>query len=206
MSEVTRSGAATSGVAASYADKRRLARPNGWWGVAVLVATEAAFFGTLLASYFYLQFSSPTWPPEGIDAPDVALPLALTALLVATAVPGLLAVRAARRGVAGAARLWLLLAAAVQVGYLVAQGFLFAGDLNDFSPSATAYGSIYFTMLAAHHAHVAFGVLLELGLVVLLLNGLTNYRLIGVRAVVLYLWFVQVLAVLVALTQISPSL
>lgn len=206
MSEVTRSGAATSGVAASYADKRRLTRPNGWWGVAVLVATEAAFFGTLLASYFYLQFSSPTWPPEGIDAPDVALPLALTALLVATAVPGLLAVRAARRGVAGAARLWLLLAAALQVGYLVAQGFLFAGDLNDFSPSATAYGSIYFTMLAAHHAHVAFGVLLELGLVVLLLNGLTNYRLIGVRAVVLYLWFVQVLAVLVVLTQISPSL
>lgn len=206
MSEVTRSGAATSGVAASYADRRRRARPNGWWGVAVLVATEAAFFGTLLASYFYLQFSSATWPPQGIDAPAPALPLALTGALVATAVPGLLALRAARRGVVTATRLWLLLAAAVQIGYLVVQGFLFASDLNNFSPGASAYGSIYFTMLAAHHAHVVIGVLLELGLVVLLLRGLTNYRLIGVRAVTLYLWFVEVVAVLVVLTQISPSL
>jgi heme/copper-type cytochrome/quinol oxidase subunit 3 len=206
MSEVTRSGAATSAVAASYAARRRLARPNGWWAVALLAATETAFFGTLLASYFYLRLSSSAWPPAGIEPPAVALPLVLCAVLAATAVPIWLALRAARRGDAAAARLWLLAAATVQIGYLVAQGFLFASDLDDFSPRATAYGSIYFTMLVAHHAHVVVGVLLELGLTALLLRGLTNYRLVGVQAVALYAWFVDAMAVLVVLTQISPSL
>src|ERR671922_19048 len=145
-------------------------------------------------------------PRAGIEPPAVALPLALTAALVATSVPAWLAVRAARRGDAGGARLWLLLSVAIQVGYLVAQGFLFASDLGKFSPRDTAYGSIYFTMLGAHHAHVVLGVLLQLGLVGLLARGLTNYRLIGVQAVALYVWFVDAVAVLVGLTQISPSL
>jgi heme/copper-type cytochrome/quinol oxidase subunit 3 len=37
-------------------------------------------------------------------------------------------------------------------------------------------------------------------------GGLNNYRLIGVRAVSLYWYVVNVLAVLVVLTQLSPSL
>jgi cytochrome c oxidase subunit III len=206
MSGLTPSGEARSAVAASYVERRRLSRPNGWLGVALLVATETAFFGTLLASYFYLRFSTTEWPPAGIEPPAVALPLALTAALAATSVPAWLAVRAARRGSAGRARLWLLLSVAIQVGYLVAQGFLFASDLGKFSPRDTAYGSIYFALLGAHHAHVVLGVLLQLGLVGLLARGLTNYRLIGVQAVALYVWFVDAVAVLVVLTQISPSL
>jgi len=206
VSELTRSGEATSAPAASYVERRRLSRPNGWWGVALLVATETAFFGSLLASYFYLRFSATQWPPAGIDPPAVALPLALTAALVATSVPAWLALRSARRSDASAARLWLLVSVAIQVGYLVAQGLLFASDLGKFSPRDTAYGSIYFTMLGAHHAHVVLAVLLQLGLVGLLARGLTNYRLIGVQAVALYVWFVDAVAVLVVLTQISPSL
>jgi heme/copper-type cytochrome/quinol oxidase subunit 3 len=206
MSEVTRSGRGGSAVAASYAARRRLTQPNGWWGVALLVATETAFFGTLLASYFYLRFASADWPPAGIEQPAVALPLALTGVLVATAPGPWLALRAGRRGDARATRLWLLLAAAIQIAYLVAQGFSFASDLGDFSPRDTAYGSIYFTMLGAHHAHVALGVLLELGALALLLRGLTNYRLVGVQAIALYWSFVDAVAVLVVLTQISPSL
>jgi cytochrome c oxidase subunit III len=206
MSELTRSGEATSAAAASYVERRRLSRPNGWWGVALLVATETAFFGSLIASYFYLRFSATQWPPAGIEPPAVALPLLLSAALVATSVPAWLAVGAARRGDARGARLWLLLSIAIQVGYLVAQGFLFASDLGKFSPRDTAYGSIYFAMLGAHHAHVALGVLLQLGLGGLLARGLTNYRLIGVQAVALYVWFIDAVAVLVVLTQISPSL
>lgn len=206
MSELTSSGEAKSAPAAAYVERRRLSGPSGWFGVALLVATETAFFGSLLASYFYLRFSTTRWPPAGIEAPAVALPLVLTAGLMATSVLAWLAVRAARRGDAGGARLWLLLSAGVQVGYLVAQGFLFASDLGKFSPRDTAYGSIYFTMLGAHHAHVVLGVLLQLGLVGLLARGLTNYRLIGVQAVALYVWFVNVVAVLVVLTQLSPSL
>jgi cytochrome c oxidase subunit III len=184
----------------------RKAQPSGWWGAALLVCAEATLFGTLVASYFYLRFVTQVWPPEGIDPPDVVLPLCLTGALVATAVPLFLAVRAARTGDAPAARRLILAALLVQAGYMAVQVILFNRDLGDFSPQDTAYGSIYFTMLAAHHAHVVFGMLLELALLAKLLGGLTRYRVTGVRVVALYWYVVNALAVLVVLTQVSPSL
>ena len=185
---------------------RRQALPNGWWGVALLVATETALFGTVLATYFYLRFQSVTWPPRGIESPEVALPLCLTAALIATSLPLLLAVGAARSGRLGATRRMIVLAVAVQAGYLAVQIILFKSDLGDFSPRDTAYGSIYFAMLGLHHAHVLLGILLEVALLVKLLGGLTNYRVVGVRIVALYWYFVNAMAVLVVLTQLSPSL
>ncbi len=90
---------------------------------------------------------------------------------------------------------------------MAAQVLLFRHDLRSFSPQATAYGSIYFTLLGAHHAHVVLGLLLELVVVWKVVGGgLSDYWLIGVRAVALYWHVVNVLAVLVVLTQLSPSL
>jgi heme/copper-type cytochrome/quinol oxidase subunit 3 len=206
MNDVTRSTEATSAVSASYAARRRRAQPSGWWGVALLVATEAALFGTLIASYFYLRFRTVDWPPGGIEAPDATLPLVLTGVLLATSVPMLLAARAARAGEARRTALWILLGLAVQAGYLGGQAALFASDLDKFSPKDNAYGSIYFTMLGAHHAHVVVGILLSLFVLARLISGLTNYRVIAVRVVALYWYFVAVVGVLVTLTQVSPSL
>jgi heme/copper-type cytochrome/quinol oxidase subunit 3 len=182
------------------------AQPSGWWGVALLVTTEAALFGTLLASYFYLRFKTQVWPPAGIDPPDVVLPLCLTAALVATAMPLFLSARAAVAGDAARARSLIVLALLVQAGYIAVQVILFERDLGEFSPRETAYGSIYFTMLGVHHAHVAFGMLLELAMLAKLLGGLTGYRVIGVRIVALYWYLVVAVGVLVVLTQVSPSL
>jgi cytochrome c oxidase subunit III len=204
--EVIRSTEATSGVSASYAARRRRAQPSGWWGVALLVATETALFGTLIASYFYLRFRTVNWPPGGIEPPDATLPLVLTAVLLATSVPMLLAARAARAGDAARGAWWIVLALVVQSGYLGGQIALFASDLDKFSPKDNAYGSIYFTMLGAHHAHVVLGILLSLFILVRLLYGLTNYRVIGVRVVAVYWYFVAVVGLLVTLTQVSPSL
>jgi heme/copper-type cytochrome/quinol oxidase subunit 3 len=175
--------------------------------MALFVAAEATLFGTLLATYFYLDFNSPRWPPAGIKAPSVVLPLVATALLISTSLPMLLAARAAHVG-HRRYTVWLIaLAALIQCIYLAGQILLFRHDLNDFRPDASAYGSIYFTMLAAHHAHVLLGILLN-GWVMARVGagGLTNYRLVAVRCVALYWHVVNALAVLVVLTQLSPSL
>jgi cytochrome c oxidase subunit 3/cytochrome c oxidase subunit I+III len=206
VSEIGRSGAAESAVAAAYAERRRRALPSGIWGAALFVATEATLFGSLLATYFFLRFQSVRWPPAGVESPKVALPLALTAALVATTLPVLYADRAARAGRTRAAWLAVLAALAIQCGYLAVQIILFKDDLNSFSPTASAYGSIYFTIVAAHHVHVLLGILLSFWLVARLSFGMTGYRLIAVRVVVLYWCFVNALAVLVVLTQVSPSL
>jgi heme/copper-type cytochrome/quinol oxidase subunit 3 len=204
--EVTRSMDATGAVSASYVARRRRAMPSGSWGVVLLVATEAAFFGSLIVSYFYLRLKNTHWPPPGVAPPDVTAPLILAGVLVATTLPMLLAVRSARAGRLRATWLVLLAAVLVQAAYLALQAHFFASDLDKFKPDATAYGSIYFTLLAAHHLHVLVGILLVLWLLARLVSGFTNYRLIAVRVVAVYWYFVNALAVIVVLTQISPRL
>lgn len=206
MTDVTRSMEATGAEAAGAVARRRVAQPNGWWGMALLIATEATLFGCLIAAYFYLRFNGGEWPPQGIPKPSVTAPLILTGGLVASAAPMLGAYLAARRGRAGPAWLLLALATAIQGTYLGFQIELYAADLREFSPTDSAYGSAYFTLLGTHHAHVGVGLAFNAFLLAKLLGGLTNYRLIGLRAVALYWYFVAAVAVAVVLTQLSPSL
>jgi len=206
VSDVTRSTRAESAPAAARVARARRGQPNGWWGAALLVATDTALFGSIIASYFYLRFQAVEWPPPGIEAPSVALPLALTGALVATSVPMFLAVRFARAGRPRGAWTAILAAATVQAGYLAWQIVLFTDDFAKFRPTGTAYGSIYYTLLATHHAHVLVGLLIDCWLLARLASGLTNYRVIAVRVGALYWYFVNAIAIAVVLTQLSPSL
>jgi len=185
---------------------RRRAQPSGWWGMALLIATEATFFACLIATYFYLRFKASEWPLGGIEDPSIVLPLVLTGGLVATTVPVFLAVREAKRGEPRRACWLLAAAAAIQATYLGLQIHLFVSDMNSFSPQQNAYSSIYFVLLGVHHAHVAVGLALDSWLLWKLRRGLTNYRLIALRATALYWYFVNLAAVAVVLTQLSPSL
>lgn len=206
MSEITRSMEATTPVMATVVDQRRRALPNGWIAVALFVCGEATFFGLMISSYFYLRFQDAHWPPVGIEKPKVALPLILTGILLATTIPLIAAVRAGRAGRVGAALALVLLALIVQCGYLGVQVHELLSELDKVHPKASAYGSIYITMLGAHHLHVAVGILLELWLITRLIKGLTNYRLIALRAIALYWYFVAIVGIAVVFTQIYPSL
>jgi heme/copper-type cytochrome/quinol oxidase subunit 3 len=204
MSDVTRSTEATSAVSAAYAERRRGSEPVGWWGMALLIATEATLFGCLIATYFYLAFQDKQWPPAGVSDPKVALPLVLSAVLVASTVPMSRAVRSARLANVARARLWVLLALLIQGAYFGIQIHEYASDLDKFSASGTSYGSIYFTMLGAHHLHVFVGVLLSAWILLRTATGLTSYRMNGLRATAFYWHFVNVLALCVLGTQLSP--
>jgi len=94
----------------------------------------------------------------------------------------------------------------VQGGYFGIQIHEFLSDLDKMSPHDSAYASIYFTLIGAHHAHVVVGIAIELWVLWKLFGGLTNYRMIGVRVAAFYWYFVSFLAVAVVLTQIYPSL
>ena len=185
----------------------RRARPTGWWGVLLLIATEAALIGALIASYFYLRFETPgAWPPKGISVPGALTPALLTAMLVVTSVPMLAAARAAAAGAVGRTRGLLLFAFAVQGAYLAIQLHEYAGELDKHDPHDGAYSSIYYTLLGAHHAHVAVGLLLIAGILIKLRTGVTRYRAVGVRSIALYWHFTNAVAIAVLLTQLSPRL
>jgi heme/copper-type cytochrome/quinol oxidase subunit 3 len=198
---------APPGAGAAQVAQRRRAAPNGVWGMTLFLCGEITLFGTILATYFYLDFDNPRWPPAGITAPSVTLPLIATGALILTSLPMWWASRTAKRGERAPVLGLIALAMVIQLGYLAGQVLLFRHDLNQFRPQDTAYGSIYFTMLAVHHAHVLLGILLDGAvLAYVALQGLTNYWLTAVRGVSVFWHVVNVLAVLVVLTQLSPSL
>lgn len=203
----TRSMAAQSAATASGVARRRRAWPNGLWGMALFLCSEITIFGTLISTYFFLDFEAHRWPPAGIQPPKLAGPLIATGWLVASTVPMWLSARAARRGRRSLTAWMIALAFVMQACYLAAQVFLFQNDLDKFTPQGSAYGSIYFTLLGVHHAHVILGLVLDLGILwQVVTKGLTNYWLVGVRGLALYWYVVNFLAILVVFTQLAPAL
>ena len=183
-----------------------LARPNGWWGMAIFVASEATLFGTIIGTYVYLRLRSAHWPPPGIGRPQVLTPTVLTLALVLTSLPLWAAWRAATAGRQGRAWSLLTLAFVAQTTYLAWQLHDFVLGLRATPPSHSAYSSVYFTLLGADHLHVLVGLLLELWLLWGLATRLTRYRLVGLRAVIFYWYAVNALTFVVLVVQLSPSL
>ncbi len=184
----------------------RSAAPGGWWGMAAFIATEATLFGVLFGSYAYLRFNTVEWPPDGIAAPKVVLPLVLAGVLAATSVPMALAYGAARRGLARRAASLILAALVVQGVYFGVAVHQFAGDLDRFTPQQDAYASIYYTLLGADHAHIAVGLLLNVWLLLRLATGVTRYRVVAVRTIAFYWHAVNVLTLLVTACVLSAAL
>jgi heme/copper-type cytochrome/quinol oxidase subunit 3 len=180
--------------------------PAAWWGMAMFVASETALFAMMIGSYFLLRFKNLRWPPPGIPEPKVVVPLVLLGVLLASLVPVQLGYRAARAGRLAAARAWLLLALVVQAGYFAAALVRYGDDLQEFTPQQHAYGSIYFVLLGAGHAHVAIGLLFSAWLLLKLLGGLTRSRLDAFLAIAFYWYAVGVITTLVTFTVLSPSL
>ena len=184
----------------------RLARANGWWGMALFVAAEATLFGTLIGSYVYLGFRNVQWPPAPIAKPHVLVPVLLTAALVASAVPVQLAWRAGRSNRTKAAWRFLAGAFALQLGYFVWQVHDWVDAIHDAPPSRSTYSSIETTMLGFGHAHVLLGLLIDAWLLVQLARRFTPYRLVGLQSAAFYWWAVSAISVAVLLTQESVHL
>ena len=180
--------------------------PIGLCGMVLFLATEAALFGLLIVSYYYLRIYARQWPPAGVEEPKVLWPLVLLGVVVATSITMQIASSSARRGARTAAVGALALAFVAQACYLALTLLLFRRDLHDFSPRDNSYGSAYYTLLGVHDAHVALGVLLTAFVLARVARRLTAYRVTAVRAVTLYWHVINAIAIAVTITVLSPSL
>jgi heme/copper-type cytochrome/quinol oxidase subunit 3 len=187
----------------AYAAARRTGPPAAWWGMAILIASEATLFVCFIATYYYLRFTTVTWPPDGLPGPKLLAPLVLTPCLAATSVPMQLASQAARAGRLAATRLFVAGALVVQCGYLAYEVHDFRDQLGTFDATRDAYSSIYYTLLGADHGHVFLGILFNLWLLGKLTRGLTTYRVHAAQAIAWYWHFVNVLTIVVIATLLS---
>jgi heme/copper-type cytochrome/quinol oxidase subunit 3 len=184
----------------------RAARPHGWWGMALFVATEATLFGTLVGTWVYLGFENAHWPPPPLPDPPVLTPALLTAALLSTSVFMQLAWREANEWRRGAAWLLVACAFAVQTAYLVWQMHDYVLAVHAYPPRDSAFGSVYVTMLGLDHAHVFVGLLLQAWLLVRLATRLTRYRLVALQATTFYTHAVNAITVVVLVVTALPSL
>ncbi|MDE3024025.1 MAG: cytochrome c oxidase subunit 3, partial [Acidobacteriota bacterium] len=161
-----------------------------WWGMAMVIASEATLMGCFIATFWYLRLRVPHWPPHGIPEPKVVVPLVLAGVLLVTSVPMHLAARAIKAGRGSAARAFLLAALIVQSGYFAFEVYDYRNQLETFAVTRNAYSSIYYVLLGADHAHVLVGMLLTAWLLSTMRKG-------AATGIAWYWHFVNVLTVLV---------
>jgi cytochrome c oxidase subunit I+III len=138
------------------------AHPPGEWAMALLIATEAALFASLLFSWAYLANGSKTWlshPP-----PPLALPAVNTVILLISSATLHWGLRRSRN--ASATRTRSALAATIALGiiFVILQGWEYGHQA--FGPATDAYGSAFVVITGIHGMHVVVG-LLMLGFVAL---------------------------------------
>jgi cytochrome c oxidase subunit I+III len=179
-------------------------RPSGWWGMWLLIATEATLFGVLIATYFYLRFhTSAAWPPDGLSKPAIIKPLIATLILVASSLPIAIA---AQRSRSTAIRLIAIGAAILlAVLFLAFQAALTSDALDVYRPHDDAYASAFYVLVGLHAAHVVIGILIALWTATF--GSRTGALRLPTRLTALYWHFVNVMAVLVFATlYLSPRL
>ncbi|MBL1264263.1 cytochrome c oxidase subunit 3 [Methylomicrobium sp. RS1] len=132
-------------------------RALGWWGMWMLIATEAALFAYLLFSYFYLLSQSQN---IGLPATPPSLRLALpnTFILIGSSLILWWGERGMRRGRMMRQLAALGLALALGVIFMAVQGEEWRN--KTFSITEHAYGSLYFTVTGFHMLHVLGGALM----------------------------------------------
>jgi cytochrome c oxidase subunit III len=126
-------------------------RSTLWWGTAWFVVIEATAFALALFAYFYLRSKSPEWPP-GVAPPDLLWGTLNTVILLASTLPNQWAKNAAEAERLGPVRLWLVVAMAFGVAFLVVRGFELAA-LN-VAWDTNAYGSIVWAIMGLHTTHL----------------------------------------------------
>jgi cytochrome c oxidase subunit III len=183
-------------------------RSPSWWGMVLLVFTEATLFAILLTSYFFLRFrSGPVWPPDGIDKPDLFLVSIMTPILLLSSGPMHWAEIGIKKGRVGQLRLGLLVTFLMGATFLVLQGVEYHTILvEEFTPRANAYGSAFFTITGFHGLHVAIGLTLNLWLQVHAWRGRFSAQgYVPVENITLYWHFVDAVWVFIlASLYLSP--
>ncbi len=160
-----------------------------WWGVAGVVAIEAAVVANLLTSYFYLMAQNQHWPPAGFDPPDLLWATIVLLILPASSGTMWWAGRGAdagrKRQLAWGVTLSCVLAT-VALGF---RGLQLAA--YDIRWDDHAYGSILWTITGFHFTHVVSAILGTVVVAVLAWRGyFTPERQLGVVVDTLYWYFV----------------
>ncbi len=163
---------------------------RGFWGMAMVIATEGVIFLALVSSYFFLWASSRTWPQGGIEPPELTKIAIFTPVLLLSSVPVFWAEAAIRHGNVRHLRIGLF------VAFLMGAAFL-ANQVIEYHEATfgwrdNAYASIFYVTTGLHGLHVLVGLLISIVVQVkAALGRYTAQRHVNVQVFSLYWHFVD---------------
>ncbi len=184
----------------------KLDEKRGTYGVSLLIVTEGFLFIDLFFSYFYLGNRTHRWLVE--TPPPLRNALVLLAILLASSfVLELFGKKPLEKGNFGKARMGVAATIILGLIFLGLESYGFAKSWPKLTPATDSYGSIFYTILFFHAAHVTAGLLMLSYAMFLPLgpNKKTPYR--PLEPVTLYWHFVDVVWVFVIIfLYIVPNL
>ncbi len=134
----------------------RAGKSTAWWGMAVLIMTEATIFASLLASYFYLQAASHEWPLDGIEAPKLPIISFMSVILIGSSGPMFWAEHGIRKGNERQLRAGLIMVILMGLSFFAFLTLYEYPELT-FGIRDNAYASIFYTIVGLHALHVFIG-------------------------------------------------
>lgn len=161
--------------------QQRSAAAFGMW---IFLTTEILFFGVLFTSYTVLRVLYPAGFAEASHHTDLLLGSGETAALLTSSIMIVVGVRALKLGQRGLATLFLLLTAALGIGFLVIHGFEYHSEWDEhlvpgvhflqFGPHVRAvelFYCLYYLITGFHSLHLIIAVSVVLVLAVRVWRG-----------------------------------
>ena len=178
-------------------------RSIGWWGMIFFITSEALIFANFIAAYLYLEIRNGSWrlPTE------LTYPLINTCILLASSIPVRFAGAAIVKGNQRNLKIGLFFTVLMGAAFLGGQAYEYTGLFgNHFTPSASIFGSSFFTLTGFHGLHVTVGVIFLLICLLRSLRGdFTAKRHFAVQAAEMYWHFVDgVWVVVFSLVYLLP--
>jgi cytochrome c oxidase subunit I+III len=180
--------------------------PPFYWGVAGLILIEVVVFTALITTFFYLRAGAQFWPLDQISEPDLLLPTINTVILILSSLPIYWADKGIEKGDVKRLKIGLAISFVMGLVFLVLKYVEYSALSYDWATNA--YGSIKWTIVGFHSAHVAAVLLKTFVVMGMAFKGHFNERRnAGVQANGIYWHFVVIIWLPLFFTlYISPYL
>jgi cytochrome c oxidase subunit 3 len=161
-------------------------------GFLLFLISDSILFSSFIFSYLYDRSASPTWPPPGVERPDVYLIAVNSIVLFGSGVTMHLAMEAWKH--AQRTRFVGFIIATILLGCTFLSGQIYEyAHLHDTWAGST-FGAFFFTLTGMHGFHVFIGVIFLITVLIQALRGTyTTQRYMGLTAATLYWHFVDVI-------------
>ncbi len=164
----------------------------------LFLASEALFFGGLIATYLLYRGRSAVGPyPE--DVFDIPFTSVSAFVLLMSSVSMVLALAAIQRGDRRGLQVWLFTTAILGILFLSGQAFEFSEfHRQGLSLHTNMFGTTFFVLTGFHGAHVTVGVVILLSLFAMATQGrITQEKSLNVELAGLYWHFVDIVWIVI---------